>query len=120
MVTSVSDAYNEETTEQLDWLKRRDDFFGAKAEEAEQRLRYLVLKVENRDLGQRLHEQTAVLRENMTRAYEAERRTIELEAEIRKLTADFEARLASILSSRSWKLGRAISWPVRKLRGGPA
>ena len=100
----------------LELLQLRDEIIGLRAEEAERRSRFLVLKKELRDLGKKFEEQTVLLRDNMTRAYEAEKRLLEVEAELVTVRAECDAVLSSMRTSRSWKLARALSAPSRLAR----
>ena len=79
------DSTENERSAQLEIMALRDELIGIRAEDAELRFRHQLLKLEYRDLGKQFEDQTAVLRENMTRAYEAEKRVLELQSEIDRL-----------------------------------
>lgn len=100
----------------LELLTLRDELIGLRAEDAERRFRHQLLKLGYRDLRKQFEDQTVLLRENMTRAYEAETRVLELQSELEKLRGESEALVDLIHASRSWKLARIISAPVRMLK----
>ena len=100
----------------LEILKLRDELIGLRAEDAEQRFRFLLLKQDYRDLGKKFEDQTVLLRENMTRAYEAEKRILELEAKLDSTRTEYEAVVNSMRASRSWKLARTLSAPLRLMK----
>jgi hypothetical protein len=97
-------------------LTVRDELIGQRAEDAERRARYLLLKQDCQDLRKKLEEQTVLLRENMTRAYEAESRVLEIETKIEQIRLECAANIARFESSRSWRAARALSSPVRLIR----
>jgi hypothetical protein len=111
------DANGEEVRRlKLELLGRQDELIGLRAEDVERRFRFLLLKRDYRDLGKEFEEQTLVLRENMTRAYEAEKELLELRTEIDRLKLAHSAEVASIHASRSWRIARVLVSPLRLFR----
>jgi hypothetical protein len=109
----VSSDHAESSTSELEILRLRDELIGVRAEDAERKFRFLLLKQDYRDLGKKFDEQTLLLRENMTRAYVAEKRVLELQAELDQLRLECDAMITAMKSSRSWKLARTLSSPIR-------
>ena len=104
------------TPELLELMRFRDQAFASAAEEAERKIRYSLIKERLLKLEAELLEQTDLLRENMTRAYNAETRIVDLESKISKLIHDHQIDLQILRSSRTWKLGRFFLTPIRLLR----
>jgi hypothetical protein len=112
----MSDLRRQEVASQLELLQLRDELIGLRAEDAERRFRFLLLKQDYRDLGKKFEEQTVLLRENMTRAYEAEKLVLELRAELEQTRLECDETVAEMKASRSWRAARAMSAPLRLLR----
>ena len=102
--------------ELLELMHFRDQVFAAAAEEAERNIRYSIMKERLLKYETEFIEQTDLLRENMTRAYNAETRIIGLESKISKLTHDHQIEMQLLRSSRTWKIGHFILTPIRLLR----
>ncbi len=109
----MSEISTDQTSLQLELLSLRDELIGLRAEDAEMRFRFLLLKHEYRDLGKKFEDQTTLLRENMTRAFEAESQVVALRAELDHLKRQSDAVVAEIKGSRSWRLARLLTSPIR-------
>jgi hypothetical protein len=116
IVLEVTSLPNAETSLKQEVLRLRDELIGVQAEDAERRFRFFLLQHDYRDLGKKFEEQTSLLRENMTRAYEAERRVIQLQEQQMQLKLECEALEKALKSSRSWRVGRMMTFPLRFLR----
>ena len=104
------------SSELLELMHFRDQVFAAAAEEAERNIRYSIMKERLRKVETEFLDQTDLLRENMTRAYNAESRIIDLESKISKLAHDYQIEMQILRSSRTWKIGHFILTPIRLLR----
>jgi len=102
--------------ERLRLLQVRDELLGLRAEEAEYRLGYHLLKRDHAALSSLHHEQTELLRENMTRAFVAEQRVLDLEAKLAAQELAYTNTISAIERSRSLRLGRALLSPFRWAR----
>ncbi len=109
----MSSDHEQSSASELEMLRLRDELIGVRAEDAERKFRFLLLKQDYRDLGKKFDEQTLLLRENMTRAYVAENRVLELQADLDRLRHECDAMITAMKSSRSWKLARLLSSPTR-------
>ena len=116
MLVTMSESIEEERELRLELLALRDEVIGIRAEDAESRFRHRLLRLEYQALAQQFEDQKLLLRENMTRAYEAEKRVLELQAELDKARGKADAIISSMQASRSWKLARVISSPLRVIR----
>ena len=70
--------------ELLELLHFRDQAFANAAEEAERRIRYTLIKEHSLKIESQLIDQIDLLQENMTRAYNAEKKVLELELKIQE------------------------------------
>ena len=89
-------------------LQMRDEFLGLLAELGEARYRLNEIREQHPEL-------TLKLAQEMTRAYEAERRVLDLERSLRK-TSLVQTELESVYASKSWRVGRLITSPIRLFR----
>ena len=70
-----------------------------------------MLKIESQ-----LIDQIDLLQENMTRAYIAEKKTLDLELKIQRLNDRHQAEIQLIRSSLTWRIGHFFLIPLRLLR----
>ena len=127
---------NIDSAELLELLHFRDQAIASAAEEAERKIRYSLMKdrlnqIESelptllrfRDQALSSKEKEDQLRENMTRAYNAEKRVLELESKIHeleskihKLNSKHQSEIDLIRSTQTWKIGHFVLLPLRLLR----
>ena len=101
---------------QLELMEARDQLIGLAAQDAERKFQFSRLRREVHQLNIDLKKQTDLLRENMTRAFNAENALLELQKRNAELIQQHQVELAAIYQSRSWKIGRILTKPVRFLR----
>lgn len=101
---------------ELEILRLRDEVIGLRAEHGERAFRVGLLRDSVERLNKDLSEQTDLLRENMTRAFNAERELLHLREFHDATVASLRNEIVSLRSSRSYRLGRAISSPARLIR----
>ena len=104
------------SAEILELMHFRDQVFASAAEEAERSIRYSLMKDRVQKLEAEFIEQTDLLRENMTRAYNAEKKVLEMGSDIDRLITKHQSEIALIRSSRTWRIGHFILMPIRLLR----
>ena len=104
------------SAEILELMHFRDQVFASAAEEAERTIRYSLMKERVLKLEAEFIDQTDLLRENMTRAYNAEKKIVELQAEINKLIQTHQSEMQLLRSSRTWRIGHFFLTPIRLLR----
>ena len=116
--------------ELLELMHFRDQAFANAAEEAERRIRYTVIKEHSLKIESQLIDQIDLLQENMTRAYNAEKKVLELELKIQenekkvlelelkiqRLIDRHQAEIQLIRSSLTWRIGHFFLIPLRLLR----
>lgn len=102
--------------ELLELMHFRDQAFASAAEEAERKIRYTLIKEHSRQIESQLIEQIDLLQENMTRAYIAEKKMLELELKIQRLNDRHQAEIQLIRSSLTWRIGHFLLIPLRMLR----
>ena len=126
--------------ELLELLHFRDQAFANAAEEAERRIRYTLIKEHSLRIESQLIDQIDLLQENMTRAYNAEKKVLELELKIdllqenmtraynaekkmlelelkiQRLSDRHQAEIQLIRSSLTWRIGHFFLIPLRLLR----
>ena len=120
---------NIDSAELLELLHFRDQAIASAAEEAERKIRYSLMKdrlnqIESelptllrfRDQALSSKEKEDQLRENMTRAYNAEKRVLELESKIHELNSKHQSEIDLIRSTQTWKIGHFVLLPLRLLR----
>ena len=100
----------------LDLLQARDELLGAAAEDAERKFQFSRLRKEVRDLKEQSRKDLELLQHNMTKAYLAEKALNEANMLTASLVQAHKAQLESIYSSRSWRIGRVMTAPVRAIR----
>ena len=108
VVSLFAEIEESKRTEKISRLENRDYVIGILAELGEARSRLEILEERHSESMQRLVDE-------MTRAYNAESRIVELEpiaANVRQLRTE----LNSLRNSRSFRFGRAMTAPVRALR----
>lgn len=101
---------------ELEVLRLRDEVIGLRAEHGEFSFRSGLLRDSVDRLNKKLSEQTDLLRENMTRAYNAESELLQLRALHESTVASLRGEIDSLRSSRPYRLGRVISSPARLIR----
>ena len=138
------------SAELLELLRFRDQAHASAAEETERKIRYSLLKerlhqfetelptllrfrdqahasaVKEDELRENMTraynaekkvlETEDELRENMTRAYNAEKKVLEMGSDIDRLITKHQSEIALIRSSRTWRIGHFILMPIRLLR----
>ena len=113
--------------ELLELMHFRDQAFANAAEEAERRIRYTLIKEHSLRIESQLIDQIDLLQENMTRAYNAEKKMLELELKIQRLSDRHQlkiqrlsdrhqAEIQLIRSSLTWRIGHFFLIPLRLLR----
>ena len=102
---------------QLELMEAREQIIGLAMEDAERKFQFSRLRREVHQLNLDLKKQTDLLRENMTRAYNAETALAELQLKYDQLLAVHRNEIKAIHTSRSWRIGRLITKPARLLRG---
>ena len=116
--------------ELLELMHFRDQAFANAAEEAERRIRYTLIKEHSLKIELQLIDQIDLLQENMTRAYNAEKKVLELELKIQenekkvlelelkiqRLSDRHQAEIQLIRSSLTWRIGHFFLIPLRLLR----
>ena len=116
--------------ELLELMHFRDQAFANAAEEAERRIRYTLIKEHSLRIESQLIDQIDLLQENMTRAYNAEKKmlelelkiqenekkVLELELKIQRLSDRHQAEIQLIQSSLTWRIGHFFLIPLRLLR----
>ena len=116
--------------ELLELMHFRDQAFANAAEEAERRIRYTLIKEHSLRIESQLIDQIDLLQENMTRAYNAEKKVLELELKIQenekkvlelelkiqRLSDRHQAEIQLIRSSLTWRIGHFFLIPLRLLR----
>ena len=116
--------------ELLELMHFRDQAFANAAEEAERRIRYTLIKEHSLKIESQLIDQIDLLQENMTRAYNAEKKVLELELKIQenekkvlelelkiqRLSDRHQAEIQLIRSSLTWRIGHFFLIPLRLLR----
>ena len=141
---------NIDSAELLELLRFRDQALASAAEETERKIRYSLMKerlnkieselpillrfrdqalssVEKEDelrenmtraynAEKRVLEAEDVLRENMTRAYDAEKKVLELGSDIDRLNTQHKSEIDLIRSTQTWKIGHFVLLPLRLLR----
>jgi hypothetical protein len=120
---------NLDSAELLELLRFRDQALASAAEEAERKIRYALMKerlhqietelptlLRFRDQALASSVKEDVLRENMTRAYNAEKKVLEMGSDIDRLNTKHQSEIALIRSSRTWRIGHFILMPLRLLR----
>jgi len=121
------------SAELLELMHFRDQAFASAAEEAERKIRFTLNKERLLKLEVEFLEQTDLLIENMTRAYNAEKKVIDLELKINRLinaekkVIDLELKINRLInnhlrdiehmrSSLTWRIGYFFLTPLRLLR----
>jgi len=117
------------SAELLELLRFRDQAHASAAEESERKIRYSLLKerlhqietelptlLRFRDQAHASAVKEDELRENMTRAYNAEKKVLEMRSDIDRLITKHQSEIALIRSSRTWRIGHFILMPLRLLR----
>ena len=117
------------SAELLELLRFRDQAHASAAEETERKIRYSLLKerlhqfetelptlLRFRDQAHASAVKEDELRENMTRAYNAEKKVLEMGSDIDRLITKHQSEIALIRSSRTWRIGHFILMPIRLLR----
>jgi|688.fasta_scaffold1042820_1 hypothetical protein len=104
------------SAEILELMHFRDQVFASAAEEAERKIRYSLLKNRVHRLEEEFIEQTDLLRENMTRAYNAEKKIVELQSQINNLIHEHQSEIQLLRTSRTWRIGHFFLTPIRLLR----
>ena len=120
---------NIDSAELLELLRFRDQALASAAEETERKIRYSLMKerlnkIESelpillrfRDQALSSVEKEDVLRENMTRAYDAEKKVLELGSDIDRLNTQHKSEIDLIRSTQTWKIGHFVLLPLRLLR----
>ena len=120
---------NIDSAELLELLRFRDQALASAAEETERKIRYSLMKerlnkIESelpillrfRDQALSSVEKEDELRENMTRAYNAEKRVLELGSDIDRLNTQHKSEIDLIRSTQTWKIGHFVLLPLRLLR----
>ena len=102
--------------ELLELMHFRDQVFASAAEEAERKIRYTLIKEQMLKIESQLIDQIDLLQENMTRAYNAEKKVLELELKIQRLSDRHQAEIQLIRSSLTWRIGHFFLIPLRLLR----
>ena len=116
--------------ELLELMHFRDQAFANAAEEAERRIRYTLIKEHSLRIESQLIDQIDLLQENMTRAYNAEKKmlelelkiqenekkVLELELKIQRLSDRHQAEIQLIRSSLTWRIGHFFLIPLRLFR----
>lgn len=109
--------------ELLELMHFRDQAFSTAAEEAERKIRFTLNKERLLKLEVEFREQTDLLLENMTRAYNAEKEVIDLEFKIAHLEQKINRLINNHLrdiehlrSSLTWRIGNFFLTPLRLLR----
>lgn len=101
---------------EIEVLRLRDEVIGLRAEHGENLFRSGLLRDSVDRLNKQLSEQTGLLRENMTRAFNAESELLQLRALHEATVESLRSEINSLRSSRSYRLGRAVSSPARLIR----
>jgi hypothetical protein len=111
------------SAELLELMHFRDQAFASAAEEAERKIRFTLNKERLLKLEVEFLEQTDLLIENMTRAYNAEKKVIDLELKIAHLEQKINRLINNHLrdiehmrSSLTWRIGYFFLTPLRLLR----
>jgi hypothetical protein len=104
------------SAEILELMHFRDQVFASAAEEAERSIRYSLMKDRVNKLEAEFIEQTDLLRENMTRAYNAEKKIFELQSQINNLIHVHQSEMKLLRTSRTWRIGHFFLTPIRLLR----
>ena len=120
---------NIDSAELLELLRFRDQALASAAEETERKIRYSLMKerlnkIESelpillrfRDQALSSVEKEDELRENMTRAYDAEKKVLELGSDIDRLNTQHKSEIDLIRSTQTWKIGHFVLLPLRLLR----
>ena len=100
----------------LELMEARDQLIGLAAQDAERKFQFSRLRKEVRDLKEQSRKNLELLQVNMTKAYTAEKALAEANLQIVSLVENHKLQLATIYSSRSWRVGRIMTSPVRKVR----
>ena len=120
---------NIDSAELLELLRFRDQALASAAEETERKIRYSLMKerlnkIESelpillrfRDQALSSVEKEDELREIMTRAYDAEKKVLELGSDIDRLNTQHKSEIDLIRSTQTWKIGHFVLLPLRLLR----
>ena len=100
----------------IELLKVRDELLGAAAEDAERKFQFSRLRKEVRDLKEQSRKNLELLQINTTKVYTAEKALGEAKLLIASLVENHKLQLETIYSSRSWRVGRIMTSPVRIVR----
>jgi hypothetical protein len=104
------------SAELLELMHFRDQAFASAAEEAERKIRFTLNKERLLKLEVEFLKQTDLLLENMTRAYNAEKKVVDLELKINRLINNHLRDIEHLRSSFTWRIGYFFLTPLRLLR----